>query len=216
MDPREPKPRRAPAGAAVLREGVTDAIRAAVVEELATVGYGRMSVESIARRAGVGKAAIYRRWPSKLPIVLDVVSALALHGMPTPDTGTLLGDVQQLLGATARVLQHPLAAQIIPDLLAEAARTPEIAQAVHSAVRDTQRAIAATVVARAVERGELSPDTDVDLALDLASGPLYWRLVMVRTTLPSGYLDGLAAATAAALSAARVPGPGGTAAASAG
>lgn len=203
MESKSPRP---PAGAAVLREEVTEAIRAAVFEELATVGYGRMSIERVARRAGVGKAAIYRRWPSKLPIVLDVVSALAVHGMPTPDTGTLLGDVRELLGATARILRHPLTAQILPDLLAEAARTPEIAQAVHAAVRDTQRAIAAVVVASAVERGELPPETDVDLTLDLASGPLYWRLIMTRTALPPGYLDGLASATAAALSAACIPG----------
>lgn len=202
MDSKTPRP---PAGAAVLREEVTDAIRAAVIEELATVGYGRMSIERVARRAGVGKAAIYRRWPSKLPIVLDVVSALAVLGMPTPDTGTLLGDVRELLGATARILRHPLAAQILPDLLAEAARTPEIAEAVHTSVRDTQRAIAAVVVGNAVDRGELPPGTDVDLALDLASGPLYWRLVMSRTALPPGYLDRLAAATAAALAAARIP-----------
>ncbi|BBA97098.1 putative TetR family transcriptional regulator [Actinacidiphila reveromycinica] len=200
----ESKSRRRPAGAAVLREGVTDAIRAAVVDELAAVGYGRMSIENIARRAGVGKAAIYRRWPSKLPIVLDVVSALALYGMPAPDTGTLLGDVRQLIGATARLLEHPLAAQIVPDLLAEAARNPEIAQAAHAAMRHTQRAVAAVVVGHAIERGELAGDTDVDLALDLAIGPLYWRLVMIRTERPAGYLDALAAATTAALSAARL------------
>ncbi|MYS24992.1 transcriptional regulator, TetR family [Streptomyces sp. DvalAA-14] len=202
----EPKPPRPPAGAAVLRAGVTDAIRAAVFEELAAVGYGRMSIENIARRAGVGKAAIYRRWPSKLPIVLEVVSALAVPGLPTPDTGTLLGDLRELLEATARVLRHPLAAQIIPDLLAEAARNPDLALAVRAAVRDTQRAVAAVVVSHAVERGELPPATDVDLALDLATGPLYWRLTTVRTAPPPGYLDALAAATAAALGAAGFPG----------
>jgi AcrR family transcriptional regulator len=205
----ESKPRRPPAGAAVLREGVTDAIRAAVFDELAAVGYGRMSIENIARRAGVGKAAIYRRWPSKLPIVLDVVSALAVHGVPAPDTGTLRGDVRALLGVTARLLGHPLAAQIIPDLLAEAARNPEIAETVNSAVRDTQRAVAAVVVANAVKRGELPANTDVDLALDVASGPLYWRLVMVRTKRPPGYLDALAASITAGLAAAHLPTPDG-------
>ena len=59
----------------MLREDVTDAIRSAVFDELAAVGYGRMSIEGIARRAGVGKAAVYRRWRSKLPLVLDTVSA---------------------------------------------------------------------------------------------------------------------------------------------
>ena len=65
--------RRTPAGAAVLREDVTEAIRAAVFEELAAVGYARMSIEGIARRAGVGKTAVYRRWRSKLHLVLHVV-----------------------------------------------------------------------------------------------------------------------------------------------
>src|SRR5918994_587654 len=78
--------RRAPAGAAVLRADVTEAIRGAVFEELAAVGYARMSIEGIARRAGVGKTAVYRRWRSKLHLVLDVVSALAVMGLPVPDT----------------------------------------------------------------------------------------------------------------------------------
>ncbi|GAA0897213.1 MULTISPECIES: TetR/AcrR family transcriptional regulator [Streptomyces violaceusniger group] len=206
MEKEPTKPRRVPAGAAVLQENVTDAIRAAVFEELATVGYGRMSIERVARRAGVGKAAIYRRWRSKLPIVLEVVSALAKQGLPTPDTGSLQGDIKVLLEATARVLWHPMAAQIIPDLFAESARNPDMAQALQAAVRDSQRGIADVVIRNAVNRGELSADTDVDLALDLASGPLYWRLSTMRSPLPEGYLDGLAAATTAALAAARISG----------
>ncbi|MEU8878251.1 TetR/AcrR family transcriptional regulator [Streptomyces javensis] len=204
MEKEPTKPRRVPAGAAVLQENVTDAIRAAVFEELATVGYGRMSIERVARRAGVGKAAIYRRWRSKLPIVLEVVSALAVQGLPTPDTGSLQGDIKVLLEATARVLWHPMAAQIIPDLFAESARNPDMAQALQAAVRDSQRGVAEVVIRNAVDRGELSADTDVDLALDLASGPLYWRLSTMRSPLPEGYLDGLAAATTAALAAARI------------
>lgn len=204
MEKEPTKPRRIPAGAAVLQENVTDAIRAAVFEELATVGYGRMSIERVARRAGVGKAAIYRRWRSKLPIVLEVVSALAKQGLPTPDTGSLQGDIKVLLDATARVLWHPMAAQIIPDLFAESARNPDMAQALQAAVRDSQRGVAEVVIRNAVNRGELPADTDVDLALDLASGPLYWRLSTMRSPLPEGYLDGLAAATTAALAAARI------------
>ncbi|MYR59949.1 TetR family transcriptional regulator, partial [Streptomyces sp. SID625] len=92
--------RRAPAGAAVLREDVTDAIRAAVFAELASVGYARMSIEGIARRAGVGKTAVYRRWRSKLHLVLDVVSALAVQGLPAPDTGSLETDLRMLYEVT--------------------------------------------------------------------------------------------------------------------
>ncbi|MFF3546751.1 TetR/AcrR family transcriptional regulator [Streptomyces platensis] len=193
--------RRAPAGAAVLREDKTEAIRAAVFEELAAAGFARMSIEGIARRAGVGKTAVYRRWRSKLHLVLDVVSAVAAAGMPTPDTGSLAGDVRMLLEVAARALRHPMASQIIPDLLAEAARSPELAQALKAALHDSQEGVAAAVVARAVERGELPPDVDARLALDLLTGPLYWRLLVARDELPKGYLDALSCSVVAALGA---------------
>ena len=183
----------------MLREDITDAIRAAVIEELASTGYARMSIEAVARRAGVGKTAVYRRWPSKLHIVIDVVSAIAVQGMPVPDTGTLRGDVRLLLGMIARALRNPLAAQIIPDLLAEAARNPEIARTLEVALRGTQRDVITVVLRNAVRRGELPADSDDELALDLITGPLYWRLAVIRTPLPKGHLDQLAAATTAAL-----------------
>ncbi|KOT60282.1 MULTISPECIES: TetR/AcrR family transcriptional regulator [Streptomyces] len=193
--------RRVPAGAAVLREEKTEAIRAAVFEELAAVGFARMSIEGIAKRAGVGKTAVYRRWRSKLHLVLDVVSAVAAEGLPSPDTGSLRGDIRMLLEVAARALRHPMAAQIIPDLLAEAARSPEIAEALRTALLDSQQGVAAAMVARAVERGELRPGVDARLALDLMTGPLYWRLLVVRDELPKGYLDELALAVASALEA---------------
>ncbi|MGW3916324.1 TetR/AcrR family transcriptional regulator [Streptomyces sp. NPDC005070] len=198
----KPRRRRAPAGAAVLREDVTEAIRAAVFEELASVGYARMSIEGIARRAGVGKTAVYRRWRSKLHLVLDLVSAIAVQGLPAPDTGSLEGDLRLLYEVTSRALRHPVAGQIIPDLQAEAARNPEIADAMQAALREGQQSVASGIVASAVERGEIRAGVDVELALDLMSGPLYWRAVVVRgPKVPKGYLASLARATAAALKA---------------
>ncbi|MFD0315348.1 TetR/AcrR family transcriptional regulator [Streptomyces flavalbus] len=194
--------RRTPAGAAVLREDVTEAIRAAVFEELAAAGYARMSIEGIARRAGVGKTAVYRRWRSKLHLVLDVVSALAVQGLPVPDTGTLEGDLRLLFEVTSRALRHPVASQIIPDLQAEAARSPEIAEAMQKALRDGQEGVALRIVAAAERRGEVRRGLDDELALDLISGPLYWRAVVIRPRkLPKGYLHNLAHVTAEAIKA---------------
>jgi AcrR family transcriptional regulator len=193
--------RRAPAGAAVLRTELTDAIHFAVLEELATHGYGRMSIEGVARRAGVGKTTIYRRWDSKLKMVLDVVSAVAVSGMQPPDTGSLRGDLRAVLGAMSVALRHPLALQIIPDLLAETARNPEIAATLQAALRETQIGISAAVLEKAIDRGEIPAGTDVQLALDLAIGPLYWRLAVVRSKLPKRYLDDLADRVTAALTA---------------
>ncbi|WP_028187638.1 TetR/AcrR family transcriptional regulator [Salinispora pacifica] len=175
--------KRSPVGAAVLRDDITVAIRGAVVAELAEVGYGRLSIEAVARRAGVSKAAVYRRWRSKLDLVLDLVSATAGRNLPLLDTGSLLGDLELLLQVMARALQHRMALQIIPDLLAEAARTPQIAEKLHQTLEDYQRTIGLVVIGRAVERGELSAATDQRLAVDLIVGPIYWRLAITRTPL---------------------------------
>ncbi|MET7456199.1 TetR/AcrR family transcriptional regulator [Streptomyces sp. NPDC005574] len=201
-EPRTRPRRRTPAGAAVLREDKTEAIRAAVFEELASVGYARMSIEGIARRAGVGKTAVYRRWRSKLHLVLDLVSAIAVQGLPAPDTGSLEGDLRLLYEVTSRALRHPVASQIIPDLQAEAARNPDIAEAMQKALREGQDGVAAKIMVSAAQRGEIRPGADEDLALDLISGPLYWRSVVIRSPkLPKGYLGTLARATAEALKA---------------
>ncbi|WBB95104.1 MULTISPECIES: TetR/AcrR family transcriptional regulator [unclassified Solwaraspora] len=193
--------KRPPAGAAVLREDVTQAIRAAALQELAAVGYGRMSIEAVARRAGVGKTAVYRRWGSKLEMVIGIVSEVAVGVTAVPDSGSLRGDLELVLTIAARALRHPLAGQIVPDLLAEAARNPAIAQTLQAALRDNQRGIGTLVTNRAVRRGELPADTDPDFVVDLMVGPLYWRLAVARTPLPRGYVARLAASVAGALTA---------------
>ncbi|GLU47060.1 TetR family transcriptional regulator [Nocardiopsis ansamitocini] len=184
---------------------MTEAIRAAVFDELAAVGYGRMSIEAVARRAGVGKTAVYRRWPSKLQMVIDVVSDVVGYDVPAPDTGSLRGDVRMILDIAARALRHPLAGQIVPDLLAEAARTPDIARTLERALRDTQRGLGEAIVAAAVTRGEVGPATDAGMALDLALGPLYWHIAVLREPVTKSYLDRLADTVATALAVPRPP-----------
>jgi len=174
-----------------LRDDVTDAISAAFFEELAMTGYGRLSVDSVARRAGVGKAAIYRRWPSKQRMAIELISAVAVAAIEAPDTGSLHGDVREFLANARAALAHPLARSIVPDLLAEAHRNTELADALLSTVRDPRRAKAGSLVERAIARGELPADTDVDLCLDLLAGPLYWRLTAINTDPGPDYLDRL-------------------------
>lgn len=175
------------------------------MQELAAVGYGRLSIEAVARRAGVSKTAIYRRWSSKLELVVEVVSAAAGQRFPLPDTGDLRGDLEMVFLIMTRALGHPLAAQIIPDLLAEAARNPQIAQTLQRVLQTNQRDIGGQVVGRAIARGELPPDTDLDIAVDLIVGPLYWRLAVSRTPLEVDDLPRLATAVAAALGVASQP-----------
>ncbi|WP_405434540.1 TetR/AcrR family transcriptional regulator [Micromonospora sp. NBC_00617] len=189
----------------MLRGEITTAIRHALMQELAAVGYGRLSIEAVARRAGVSKTAIYRRWSSKPELVLEIVSSAAGQGVPLPDTGDLRGDLEILFMIMARALRHPLAAQIIPDLLAEAARNPQIAQMLEQVLRTNQRDIAGQLVGRAITRGQLGPNIDRDLAVDLIVGPLYWRLAVTRVPLSVEDLPRLATVVATALEVACQP-----------
>ncbi|KOU67408.1 TetR family transcriptional regulator [Streptomyces sp. WM4235] len=191
--PQSPAPareRRLPGGP-VLQDSVTQAISAAFFEELASVGYARLSLEAVAKRAGAGKAAIYRRWPSKLEMTVALISEVAVDAPEVADTGTLRGDVRAFLVDLADGLSHRLPSKIIPDLLAESTRNPELAQALLAAVRDPRRAKATGLLERAVERGELPTDVDRELALDFLAGPLYWRLAVLHAPTGPDYLDRL-------------------------
>jgi AcrR family transcriptional regulator len=191
--------KRAPAGAAVLRVDITVAIRNAVMNELAEVGYGRLSIEAVARRAGVGKTAVYRRWNNKLEMVLEIVSDVAGRAVPMPDTGSFAGDLQLLMMIVSKALQHRIASQIIPDLMSEASRNPQIAETLQLALRTHQHAVGDKLVGQAVARGELPPDADPELAVDLILGPLYWRLAVSRNPITDDYLDKLTSGVLAAL-----------------
>ena len=188
-------------GGPVLQAEVTDAITDAFFEELAEVGYGRLSIDAIARRAGVGKAAIYRRWKSKLDITVALTSEVAVAAIDVPDTGNLRDDIREYLTSGRAALTHPLAQKIIPDLLAEAARNPTLTDSLLAMVKNPRRAKAAQLIERAIARGELPADTDIGMCLDFLAGPLYWRMVVTQAGPKDAYLDRLADKIAAAMKA---------------
>jgi len=163
------------------------------------VGYGRLSIDAVAKRAGVGKAAIYRRWASKLDMTVALTSAVAVAAIDVPDTGTLRGDIRQYLDNACEAIAHPLARHIIPDLLAEATRNPALADALVPTLRTPRRAKAAVLFQRAVKRGELAADSDLEMCMDFLAGPLYWRLAVVHTQTGEDYLDRLTDRILAAL-----------------
>ena len=188
----DPQRTRIPAGAAVLQADVTEAIRQAFFAELAQCGYGRLSIEAVARRASVGKPAIYRRWRSKQDMAVALISEVAWAHLDMPDTGSLEGDVIAFLRAEYAVLTDPLAKAIIPDLLSEANRNPDLAEALLATVRDPRRTRAAAIIRRAIERAEVADTLNPDLALDVLAGPLYWRLAVVHQPISDDELVQLA------------------------
>jgi AcrR family transcriptional regulator len=181
--------KRAPTGAALLQADVTEAITEAVLDELAESGYGRLSMEAVAKRAGVGKSALYRRWPSKQDMVISVIATFSVGLAPTPDTGSLRGDVLAALQALLDWLTHARFSRIFPDLIAESGRNPPLAAAMFESVGEPRRRIGAGMLHRAVARGELPADVDMEMALDAIGAMIYWRLVVRRAELEAGYLD---------------------------
>ncbi|WP_405139072.1 TetR/AcrR family transcriptional regulator [Nocardia sp. NBC_01388] len=198
----DPSPRtRKPAGAAVMQPQVTAAIRTAAFEELADVGYGKLSMEAVARRAGVSKPTLYRRWPGKEQLVLSLVAEVAVDAADTPDTGSLRGDIRAFLEAAAAGLTHPLASRIIPDLLAQAMRTPALAVALQTGVGEGRRVKVVALLERAIDRGELPAEVNLELALDFLLAPLFWRALRGGDPTTPEYLDELTDMLLAALEA---------------
>lgn len=179
---------RGPAGAAVMQPAVTEALTRALFEEWAEVGYGALSLEAVARRAGVGKAALYRRWPSKLAMVCDRVEHVGIALAFSPDTGSFRGDVRALRRALCALLQDPLLRRILPDLHAEMNRTPELGAIIRGRLQTERRECGAAIVRRAIARGEIPADTDPEMFSDTA-GMLYWRIVATDGVVDEAYLE---------------------------
>ncbi|MFI1913034.1 TetR/AcrR family transcriptional regulator [Nocardia sp. NPDC020380] len=182
---------RKPAGAAVMQPQVTAAIRMAAFQELAEVGYGKLSMEAVARRAGVSKPTLYRRWSTKEELVIALVTEVAIDSAEPPDTGSIRGDLRTFLATAATGMSNPLASRIIPDLLAQAVRSPALAVALQSGVGQERRARAAQILTRAIGRGELPETLNLELALDFMLAPLFWRVLLGGDPTVGVYLDEL-------------------------
>jgi AcrR family transcriptional regulator len=185
MERLQPLQARKPAGAAVLRPDKTDAITAAFYEELADGGFDRITMDRIAARAGVGKAALYRRWPSKERMCAELLDSLRGNEEPPPDHGNLRDDLVAYLGCASEVMNDSLIRQIIPHLIARARSSPDLVQAM-SRVPGPSREEGRAILRRAIARGELAPDTDIELVLDLVVSPALVRAVLYGEPIAPG------------------------------
>ena len=192
---------RKPVGAAVLRPDKTEAIIAAFFAELGCSGYEGLTMDRVAERAGVGKAALYRRWPSKREMLVDLVGEYATKAVLPGDTGSLRGDLVAIADDAIAVLAKPLIRRVIQSLVAQARLSPELATVLAERFVNPRRQAGNEMLLRAVKRGELSPDCDLELAQDLFGGPLYLRGVILDQDFPPGYSERLTDAVLRALGA---------------
>ncbi len=163
-----PRPRGRPRSSHA-HEAILDATLALLAEK----GYERLALEDVAAAAGVGKATIYRRWPSKAPLVIAAYEQLP--GLEPPDTGNLADDLATLLRNFARILESTPLPRILPILAAECLHDPELSKLLVPINRERRRPLLG-ILERAVGRGELPPDLDVAAAADLIVGPIMTRI----------------------------------------
>jgi AcrR family transcriptional regulator len=170
-----------PPGRPLDEHASTDILDAAVgllVEE----GFAGVTVDTVAARAGVSKATIYRRWSTKEALLLEAASCLSGAPDELPDTGTLRGDLQALYQGFLPALIDGIPGQMLPQMVAEGTRNPEI-RALLADFADSRRVRWRTVLERASDRGELEEGLDTEVVVDCLTGPLFTRLLVTGRTL---------------------------------
>jgi len=145
------------------------AILDATLDLLVEVGFSALTVEGVANRAGVGKATIYRRWPSKLPLVVEAFGALP--GFEEVDTGDLAEDLKKMIRSYIQVFNSSPLSAVLPSLAGERAHNPELSQLFDPVSIERRRPLT-RAFERAIRRGEIAGDLDVELAADLVVGPI--------------------------------------------
>ena len=158
------------------------AILDAALDLLAAEGFERMSIEAVAARAGVGKTTIYRWWTSKDDLVIDAMENLIADVQP-PDTGSVRGDLVELILQIERVMTSTRAGEVFPRMVAEVAAASPLGVAYLEQVIAPRFAIVESILARGVRRGELKAGLDLELARDLLVGPIVFAKLTRR--LPS-------------------------------
>jgi AcrR family transcriptional regulator len=156
-------------------ERAHEAILEATLELLVEEGFSRMSIEAVATRAGVGKATIYRRWPSKAELVAEAVAGMKDHRLSAVDTGDVREDLFQLGRQALKGRDTAEVTDVMVKLMAARARHPELQEAFLRQVIEPRRRIVAETLRRGVDRGEIRQDIDVDLAMDVILGLLSYR-----------------------------------------
>lgn len=204
MDAEPPAARNGPVGRG---PKVRAAVLAATLAELAEQGYATLTVEAVARRAGVHKTTVYRRWKDPERLVVDALTDHVAAAMPVPDTGSVDADLRQWARSLVEWLTSPTGRAVLAVGMSEvsdAARAPEIASIKRRFFDDRFRR-ALPIATRAIARGELPAHVDPAELIKTLAAPIYLRLLITaepisQTTADHSARIALAAARAGALS----------------
>jgi AcrR family transcriptional regulator len=178
------------------------AILAAAGELMLEGGLPAATMEAIATRAGVGKATIYKWWPSRAAVALEGFMVGAADSWSLPEGSTAPEALRVLVTSAVRLFAGTFAGQLMRSLAADAQSQPEIARALREQWFGPRRAVAAEIIRKGIDNGELRADLDLAATLDLVFAPVYYRLLFSHEPLDEEFaarsiehvLQGIAAA----------------------
>ncbi|WP_227999470.1 TetR/AcrR family transcriptional regulator [Nocardia australiensis] len=173
------------------RQAILAATRALTSE----IGYGKVSIEAIAARAGVGKQTIYRWWPSKGAVIFDSFLALSVDAdsqeMALPDTGDIEADLKLVMRATVAEFADPDFERPIRALNTEIINDPDLATQFHEKLARPVDEAKKARLRSAQQAGQLATDADLDLVLEVLYAPLFQRWLHRSGPLTAEYADSL-------------------------
>jgi AcrR family transcriptional regulator len=164
-------------------------------------GFAGLTIEGIAARAGVAKQTIYRWWPSKTDVLMDAFIQDSAEDLEPQDTGSLAGDLREYLTRLAAYLTESDAGAVFRALTGQAQHDPALAARLREEHLTHQRARDRRPLERAVARGELPADADLDVLVDRLVGPIYYRVLVTGEPVDTTLVDELITAC--------TPGPSG-------
>jgi AcrR family transcriptional regulator len=169
------------------------AILDAALEVLAETGYDGMTIDMVAARAKAGKATLYRRWPSKAELVFDAVACMKqaeIDFSQLPDTGTLRGDLVAMIKPPS-IKDGEKKLKIMAGLVSMLAKHPDLAEAANAAIVEPRARVNRMLMRRAVDRGEISPDCDIDTLALISPSMVSYRVLILRKPIDREYLISL-------------------------
>src|SRR4051794_21159042 len=163
----------------------------ATLELIAERGVHGFRTEDVAARAGVGKGAIYRRHRSKDDLVTAAVAALVDREIVVPDVGSTRGDLLALMREAVELYGGTVPGRLMPALVSAMAESPELARVFRDGWLIRRRVALTEVLRRGIDRGDLRSDVDVELALDVLGGPLFYRLLITGGPIDEQLAEGV-------------------------
>lgn len=169
-------------------EEVRKRILDAASDLLEETGFGGITVDAIAERAGASKATVYRWWPNKASVLTEAFRHTVSSDFPFSETGSLCGDVKEQLRRFSKFILGRRG-RILTAFLVAAQSDPELAAAFREHWITPLRARGRVVLGTHQANGELPADADLDLVMDMMYAPLYYNLLTGYRPVSASYAE---------------------------